>query len=705
MPDLLSPINISPEKLSKNEAIAELARLAKEISLHDELYYNQESPKISDAEYDKLRKRSDAIEALYPELIRHDSPSKKIGAVVNEKFGKVAHNVPMLSLANAFTDEDIEDFLTRIKKFLGLPESDEVEIFCEPKIDGLSFSARYEKGTLTLGATRGDGTTGENITENLATFLPNKLKGNPPEVLEIRGEVYLSHKEFERINKENEAKGGKIFANPRNAASGSLRQLDTSITASRNLKYFAYGLGEISSPIATTQEGILKALEGFGLATNHLSKTQKNKAGIMEYYNGLYQQRPSLEYDIDGIVYKVNRLDLQARLGFISRSPRWGIAHKFPAERAVTKLEKITIQVGRTGTLTPVAELTPVNVGGVIVSRATLHNEDEINRKDIREGDIVIIQRAGDVIPQVVGVEIAKRTSDSKKFIFPDHCPACGAKATRFEEEAATRCTSGLTCPAQMVEALRHFVSKNAFDIEGLGEKQIESFWQDGIIKNPVDIFRLEENDKTDPLKSIKNREGWGKKSIDNLFEAINNRRNISLERFIYALGIRHIGQQNAKLIARNYGSFKVWYEKMQAIAFEFEKAPLQKLSSVELLEIDGIGEKIVEAIADFFGEPHNIKLIDELGTILNIKDAEKVRNDSALSGKTIVLTGTLSRMTRAEAKAKAESLGMKVAGSVSAKTDFILAGEDAGSKLRKATELGLRVISEDEWLEMIKDS
>ncbi|MDA0780739.1 MAG: NAD-dependent DNA ligase LigA [Rickettsiales bacterium] len=690
--------DISLESITESQAIVELERLANEIAKHDELYHKEDNPKISDAEYDALRKRNEGIEEKFPNLIRGDSPTNKVGYAPSEKFGKVKHTVPMLSLANAFSEQDINDFIDRVRRFLGLNESDEVDIFAEPKIDGLSFSARYEKGVFVRGATRGDGTTGEDITENLKQFLPTKLQGEFPDILEVRGEVYMSHKDFQALNKEQEKNGGKIFANPRNAAAGSLRQLDARITKSRNLKYFMYGWGEVSEQIADKQSDMIESFKKMGLSTNPLSKIIKNTKQILDNYGDIYAKRPNLDYDIDGIVYKINLIERQQRLGFISRSPRWAIAHKFPAEQAKTILEKINIQVGRTGALTPVAELTPITVGGVVVSRATLHNKDEIERKDIREGDTVIIQRAGDVIPQVVGVDIELRSTGSKAFIFPDKCPICGSIAKKEEGEAVTRCTGGLICNAQAVESLKHFVSRDAFDIEGLGEKQIKSFWEDGIISKPSDIFQLEENEKNS-LKSIGNREGWGKKSVENLFNAINEKRKIELNRFIYALGIRFVGTTTAKLLAFSYNNFKNWEENMK------KASDVSSEEYNELLSIDGIGEKVARSIVQFFREEHNIEEVNKLAQILDIQNAERPKSNSPVAGKTVVFTGTLIKMTRSEAKAKAESLNAKVSGSVSKKTDYVVAGEEAGSKLKKAGELGVKILTEDEWINLINQT
>lgn len=746
---------LAPTELSVYQAKQELKRLALEIKKHDELYHAKDAPIISDAEYDKLRRRNDEIEKLFPELIRINSPSKAVGSAPAEKFGKVEHKVPMLSLANAFTREDVEDFVARIRKFLGLKDEEELEFIAEAKIDGLSFSARYEDGVFVRGSTRGDGVVGEDITENLKVIkgfplqLPLPL-GEGSSFLEVRGEVYMSHDNFSKLNAEQEKKGEKIFANPRNAAAGSLRQLDSKITASRPLSYFVYGWGELDvlekwkgDRTKYTQQYIMNYLRELGFCYYIWSaNTFKSANDIYHFYEMMQKRRATLDYDIDGVVYKVNRLDYQERLGSISRSPRWAIAHKFPAEQAITMLEKITVQVGRTGALTPVANLKPINVGGVMVSRATLHNEDEIIRKDIREGDTVTIQRAGDVIPQIVAVDLSLRPENSKAFVFPSHCPVCGSLAVREEDEAIWRCTGGLICDAQAVERLRHFVSRSAFDIEGLGEKQIEAFWHERIIHSPADIFTLERRDKENKFGSIANREGWGKKSAENLFKAINERRKIRLDRFIYALGLRHVGQGTARLLALNYGSYTKWYEAMvdanslplevgglgwgcPASSMQKEissdkifcnEIPLGKhphpnpLASrgreyMDLLAINGIGEKVATSILDFFREPHNLTTLDELSALLEIEDMENVSADSPVSGKIIVFTGTLIKMTRPEAKAKAESLGAKVAGSVSAKTDILVAGEDAGSKLKKASELGVKVMTEDEWLGLVLSS
>ena len=651
-----------------SDPIKEWKKLAAEIAEHDKRYYQEDAPIISDMEYDALRRQLEALEKAYPLLI---TPSQKVGAPPLEKFGKVKHSVPMLSLSNAFTEEDVSDFIDRIRKFLGLSEEEPVELVAELKIDGLSFSARYEKGNFVQGATRGDGEVGEDITPNLKRVIdfPEKLKGNPPAILEVRGEVYMLHSSFAALNATQE----KPFANPRNAAAGSLRQLDASVTASRNLRYFVY-TANISEQ---THEAILQKLGSLGFSINSLRRIVKNTKEAMAFYHDIGAKRATLPLDIDGVVYKVNRLDWQERLGSVARAPRWAIAHKFPAEQAKTIIEDIIIQVGRTGALTPVAILKPITVGGVVVSRATLHNEDEIARKDVRVGDTIVIQRAGDVIPQVVEVDVSQPRG--RKFIFPTTCPVCGSHAEREEGEAVTRCTGGLICPAQIVERLRHFVSRNAFDIEGLGEKQIEAFYAEGWLHTPADIFKL-----TQHRAAIEQKEGWGKKSADNLMAALEARRSVALDRFIYALGIRHVGETTARLLARHYGSLE------------------QVMGLEDVGSLDGIGPKVAEALAAFFAEPKNLAMIATLQQEVQTTPLEAVAANSPVSGKTVVFTGSLVKMTRAEAKARAESLGAKVAGSVSAKTDYVVAGEDAGSKLKKAKELSIVVLSEDEWLTLI---
>lgn len=681
------PVN----KLTDFDAMMELAALAKEIAAHDRAYYQNDTPSITDADYDLLRLRNQQIEERFPQLIREDSPSKRVGAAPASGFSKVKHNIAMLSLGNAFDKEDVVDFLDRIKRFLNLG-TEALEIVAEPKIDGLSVALRYEKGVLVQAATRGDGQTGENITHNIRTLpeVPHKLPNGAdyPDVLEVRGEVYMAKGDFAALNARQEASGGKVFANPRNAAAGSLRQLDPKITASRPLKLFIYAWGELSAPLAGTQYDAVKRLEGWGFPVNPLTKVCQTIEDILDHYQQINTDRANLDYDIDGMVYKVNRLDWQQRLGFVARSPRWGIAHKFAAEQAQTIIVDITIQVGRTGALTPVAELKPITVGGVVVSRATLHNRDELERKDIRVKDTVIIQRAGDVIPQVVEVVLSARPTDSQPFVFPETCSVCQSVATREEGEAVTRCTGGLICSAQAVERLKHFVSRDAFDIEGLGAKQIEAFWHDGLIKTPGDIFRLGNH-----RDEIATKEGWGEKSLTNLLAALEARRTIELERFIYALGIRQVGRATARLLAKNYTSLEKWRAAM------IQARTLENEAMGELLSIDGVGPAMAKDITDFFCEAHNLEVLSDLESQLTIEDfIAPDDSNSKVAGKTVVFTGTLTTMTRNEAKAKAESLGAKVAGSVSKKTDYLIAGEAAGSKAKKAEELGVTVLSEAEW-------
>jgi DNA ligase (NAD+) len=687
------------DKLTLAQARTELARLAEEIASHDRRYYQDDAPTVSDAEYDELRKRNAAIETRYPELIRPDSPSQRVGAKPSEKFAKVIHRVPMLSLDNALEDGDVVDFAARVRRFLGLKPEDELAFVAEPKIDGLSASLRYEDGVFVQGATRGDGIEGEDITPNLRTLrdVPLRLHGKVPDVLEVRGEVYMRHKDFAALN-ERQAKDGKpLFANPRNSAAGSLRQLDPAITARRPLHFFAYAWGEVNKLPADSQSGMLDAFRKYGFRVNPLIRRCRTTEELLEFYRGIETKRATLGYDIDGVVYKVDRLDLQDRLGFVSRSPRWAIAHKFAAEQADTILQDIDIQVGRTGTLTPVAKLKPVTVGGVVVQNATLHNEDEIARKDVRIGDTVVVQRAGDVIPQIVRVILEKRPRGAKPYVFPDKCPVCHSHAVREvdektgEPEAARRCTGGLICSAQAVERLKHFVSRNAFDIEGLGDKHITAFHEEGSIKEPADIFRLEKRYGAGE-NAIAKREGWGEQSAANLFEAINRRRKIPVDRFINALGIRHVGETTAKLLARNFHTFDAFLAAMEG-----------PQAMEELDSISGIGETVAEAIKDFFDEPHNRKALDHLLQELDIQPvAAPKTSNSPVADKTVVFTGTLEKMTRPEAKARAEALGAKVAGSVSKKTDIVIAGPGAGSKLAEAQKLGVQVLDEDAWLKLI---
>ena len=680
-------------EMTQAQAAREIAQLSEQIRAHDKRYYQDDAPTVSDAEYDALRQRLDALEKAFPDLVAPDSPTQKVGAAPAETFSKVSHSKPMLSLANAFDEADVAEFLARVRRFLERDASEPIALTVEPKIDGLSFAARYERGKLVLGATRGDGEVGENITANLATILPTQVQG-APEMLEVRGEVYMRKEDFLALNKAREAEGEPFFANPRNAAAGSLRQLDPAITASRKLSYFVYAWGEVSAPLAQTQFESVKKLAALGFATNPQMKRCDALADIMALYREMGAARPGLAYEIDGMVYKVDRLDWQARLGQVARAPRWAIAHKFPAEQAVTLLEAIDIQVGRTGALTPVARLTPVNVGGVMVSNATLHNEDEIARKDVRVGDTVVIQRAGDVIPQVVEVKLDQRPANSTPYPFPDHCPICGAHAVREEGEVVRRCTGGLTCEAQIVERLKHFVSRDALDIDGLGDKQIEAFYAEGLITSPLDIFSFEARDAAG-LSRLKNRDGWGEKSASNLFAAIEKARHASLARFIYALGIRHVGEGNAKLLARHYGTAEAWREAMQ-----------QPTAREDLLGIDGIGEKVADALVQFFADPHHQPLLAQLYGVLSIAPYEPpATTHSPVVGKTVVFTGTLEQIGRKEAKAQAETLGAKVASSVSKKTDYVIAGADAGSKLKDAQALGVTILSEAEWLALIGES
>lgn len=691
----------SVQDLNEKEAQAELLRLAREILHHDRLYYEKAAPEISDAEYDELRRRNSAIERRFPRLVRADSPSKHVGAAPAAGFAKVRHPHAMLSLENAFSDDDVRAFFQSVHNFFRAPQDvarvdeDTIEVMAEPKIDGLSCSIRYTKGELTLAATRGDGITGEDVTANVRTLasVPKKLKGRSwPEIIEVRGEIYMERAGFFALNAEREKADEPVFANPRNAAAGSLRQLDPSITAARPLAFFAYAWGEQSHAFAKTHEEALRHFSSWGFTVNPLSKLCRGVDQLLAFHRNMAEQRAKLPYDIDGVVYKVNDLDLEERLGFVSRAPRWAIAHKFPAQQAQTLLKKIVIQVGRQGTLTPVAELEPITVGGVVVQRATLHNEDEIRRKDIREGDTVIIQRAGDVIPQVVGVVLTHRPKHSKPFQFPHICPDCGSRAVREEGEAAWRCTGGLICPAQAVERLKHFVSRNAFDIEGLGEKHVADFWEAGLIKTPADIFRLN-------AEKVAEREGWGGVSARKLIAAIDARREISLERFINALGIPQVGEVTAKLLARHYRSFGHWRRAMTEAADETSE------SWRELNDIHGVGEDLAAEVVGFFAEKHNRTVLDELAKEVKVLDYEVPVSavHSPISGKTVVFTGTLAEMSRSEAKARAEALGARVGGSVSTKTDFLILGADAGSKARKAAELGVKTLNEEEWMKIAR--
>jgi DNA ligase (NAD+) len=680
-------------EMNEAQAAKELEDLATQIAKHDKAYHEKDAPLVTDAEYDALRRRNAELEALYPNLIREDSPSTRIGSTPASAFNKRQHRVPMLSLGNAFAEPDFAEFCTRIRRFLGLPADAKLPMVGEPKIDGLSISLTYEKGVFAHGATRGDGTTGEDVTENLRTLasLPKKLKGEAPDFIEIRGEVFMSKADFLALNAAQEKAAQRLFANPRNAAAGSLRQLDSTITASRPLSLFAYAMGETSSPVADTHWRFLKTLENWGFTVNPLSQQLAGPAEAEAFQSKLATERAGLGYDIDGVVYKLDDLALQRRLGFVGREPRWAIAWKFPAEQAITVLKDIKIQVGRTGALTPVANLEPVNVGGVLVTRATLHNEDEIARLDARIGDTVILQRAGDVIPQIVSIITEKRPKDAVPFTPLTHCPVCGSLAIRPPGEVVRRCTGGLICPAQTVERLVHFCSRRAFDIEGMGDKTVAEFHEAGLISGPADIFKLQQHES-----EIAKREGWGDLSAKNLIRAIDQRRTIPLARFLFALGIRRIGENNAKLLARHYGSFKNWREQM------LEATTIGSDARLALGSILGIGEAIAEELTEFFAEPRNIAVIDELATLLTIEDAAPAAAGTGeLAGKILVFTGSMETMTRPEAKARAESLGARVTDTVSKKTDMVIVGADAGSKAKRAAELGIKTITESEWRDL----
>ena len=693
------------EALTQEEAAAELARLAQVIAAANEAYHGRDMPEMSDGDYDGLKQRNAAIEARFPALKRSDSPTDQVGAAVAEGFGKVTHEIRMLSLENAFADEDVADFVARIRSYLG--HDGALAFTAEPKIDGLSLSLRYENGALVQAATRGDGETGENVTENARTIadIPQHISGAPA-VLEVRGEVYMSHADFAALNARNSLAGEKTFANPRNAAAGSLRQLDASITRSRPLRFFAYAWGALSSPLAETQFEAIQRLSNLGFQTNPLTRLCLEAEQMLTHYRQIETQRATLGYDIDGIVYKVNDLALQRRLGFRSATPRWAIAHKFPAELAWTRLEAIDIQVGRTGALSPVARLSPVTVGGVVVSNATLHNEDYIagrdakggsirDGKDIRVGDWVQIYRAGDVIPKINDVDVEKRMANAVPFTFPTICPDCGSEAIREEGDAVRRCTGGMICPAQAVERLKHFVSRNAFDIEGLGAKQVEAFFHDPVlpVKTPAEIFTLQSRDVAQ-LAKLENRDGWGKASVKKLFAAIESKRQIPLNRLIFALGIRHVGETSANLLATHYGNWASFEAAMTA-------AQVGEGSEwADLMAIDGVGAVLATSLVTAFHQPAERAAIDALVAHLSVQDVKaRAPVDSAVAGKTLVFTGTLEKMSRAEAKARAEALGAKVAGAVSAKTDLLIAGPGAGSKAKQAEALGIRVIDEDAWL------
>jgi DNA ligase (NAD+) len=701
--------------LTKAQAKVEHMRLALEIEGHNERYYQKDAPTVSDAAYDALRQRLEAIEAKFPDLAGKDSPTQKVGAAPARGFAKVRHVVPMLSLGNAFSDEDVTEFVERIQRFLKLDADEIPAITAEPKIDGLSLSLRYEHGELVRAATRGDGFEGEDVTANVRTIkdIPHALKGRDiPAACEMRGEVYMLKKDFLELNRKQAEADETVFANPRNSAAGSLRQKDVSITASRPLKFFAYTWGEMSERPAETQHGMLEWMDKAGFVVNPRTKLCKSIDDVLKFYRKIGEERATLGYDIDGVVYKVDRLDWQDRLGFVSRSPRWAIAHKFAAEQATTILNGIDIQVGRTGAMTPVARLAPVTVGGVVVQNATLHNEDYIkgigsdgspirDGVDIRVGDTVIVQRAGDVIPQVANVVLEKRPANAKPYKFPDTCPVCGSHAVREGDEVVRRCTGALICPAQAVERLKHFVSRLAFDIDGLGDKQIQEFYDEGLVMSPVDIFTLQKRDARASSKLMA-REGYGETSVRNLFAAIDARRTIELHRLIFALGIRHVGEGNAKLLARHYGTIENFREAMLAAAKGAEDEENTTEAYQDLNNIGGIGEIVADAVVEFFAEPRNVKALSELLREIEVKPAEQPKKSSPVSDKTVVFTGSLTKFTRDEAKAVAERLGAKVAGSVSKKTDYVVAGEDAGSKLAKARELSVAVLTEDEWLTLI---
>jgi len=703
------------ETLTQEDAAAELARLAGEIAGHDKRYHGEDAPTISDAEYDALKLRNAAIEARFPELIREDSPSRRVGSAPSGAFAQVRHSVSMLSLDNVFSDEDVADFVGSVRRFLSLGADAQLVFTAEPKIDGLSMSLRYEKGKLVTAATRGDGSTGENVTANIRTIaeIPQQLPEDAPDVVEVRGEVYMRREDFLDLQKRM-AESGQTFANPRNSAAGSLRQKNPEVTKSRPLKFFAYAWGETSEPLGATQYDVVQRFGKWGFRINDRMVRCASLEEMLKQYRAIEADRAELPYDIDGVVYKVDRLDLQERLGFRSRSPRWATAHKFPAEKATTVLTAIDIQVGRTGSLTPVARLEPVTVGGVVVVNATLHNEDEIERKDVRIGDTVIIQRAGDVIPQILGIVPEKRPAGAKKYHFPDRCPICNSLAVREEGEVVRRCTGGLVCPAQAVERIRHFVSRNAFDIEGLGEKQIEFFFNSDKaalkIATPADIFTLKRRQQELPatlvasLEKLENIEGFGAVSVKKLFDAIDARRDVAFSRFLFALGIRHIGETNARRLARHFLSFDTLRKAAEAAKMPEGKGDPGNAEWQEIVGVNGIGAIVAEALVEFFAEEHNREAVDALlDAGVTPTDEEPVAAvSSPVAGKTVVFTGSLEKMSRDEAKAMAERLGAKVAGSVSKKTDLVVAGPGAGSKLKQASELGIEVIDEDGWFERV---
>jgi DNA ligase (NAD+) len=678
--------------LSEADAADRLMRLAKEIARHDKLYHDQDAPEIADAEYDALVRENRELEARFPQLVRADSPSKRLGAAPTTALAKVAHARPMLSLDNGFSADEVEEFVARIKRFLALPTDAFVAFTAEPKIDGLSCSLRYERGALVLAATRGDGTVGEDVTANVRTIadIPETLfpgEQQVPDILEVRGEVYMSKADFEALNERQEASGGKVFANPRNSAAGSLRQKDPGVTASRPLRFLAHGWGELSEPLADTQYDAMRRIEAFGIPVSDLLVRCNSVEEMLAHYRAIEKARADLPFDIDGVVYKVDRLDLQERLGFVARAPRWGLAHKFPAEKAETTLEAIDIQVGRTGKLTPVGRLKPVGVGGVMVANVTLHNRDEIARLGLRIGDRVRIQRAGDVIPQVV--ENLTRDDPREPYLFPDHCPECQSEAVSEEGEVDVRCTGGLICPAQRFERLRHFVSRGALDIEGLGEKSIAEFIDLGWLSSPADIFRLHTH-----RGELLGREGWKEKSVDNLLAAIEAKRQPDGPRFLFGLGIRHVGIVTARDLLKCFGAIE-----------ELRRVARSEGGEAELSSVQGVGPVVAEALVDFFHEPHNQQALDDLLSEVAPQPFVSDAKQTEWSGKTIVFTGALETMSRDEAKAQAERLGARAAGSVSAKTDLVVAGPGAGSKLKKAEELGVRVVNEAEWAEIVANA
>ena len=690
--------------LSREKARMLAEALSVEIVKHKTAYYENDAPVVDDATYDALQARLDALVAKYPDIVAVNDPALGVGIAPGKQapFSKVTHALPMLSLGNAFNDDDVAEFMTRARRFLSLGPNEPIDIMAEPKIDGLSASLRYENGRFVQGATRGDGQVGEDITANLKTIqdIPQQLIGdNIPDVVEVRGEVYMDRPGFFALNEALAAEDKKQFANPRNAAAGSLRQLDVSITASRPLRFFAYALGQVSQPFADSQQAMLGQLQAFGFSVNPLSQICHQLDDVLAVYNSIYQQRAQLPYDIDGVVYKLDRFDWQSRMGFAGRAPRWAIAHKFPAERAKTRLNSISIQVGRTGALTPVANLEPVNVGGVLVSRATLHNQDELERKDIRQGDLVVLQRAGDVIPQIVEVDLDARPEDSQPYEFPHSCPVCGADAIRPAGEAVRRCSNALGCAAQALEHLVHFVSRSVLDIDGLGARSIELFFDKQLVQKPGDIFRLK--DQRDLILSL---DGWGDKAFDKMTAGIEAKRDIGLDTLIYALGIRQFGAANSRLIALRVGTLDGFLALVDRLLSD--DVMTRSGARDELLEIDGVGDTIVDDLIAFFSSSQNRAVVDDLLAEIKVNavSAPSVADDSPFAGKVMVFTGTLSQMSRAEAKAKAESLGAKVSGSVSKKTDIVIAGAEAGSKAKKAVELGVELIDEDTWMAQIAD-